>query len=223
MRYYLGIRLVYIWYIALAWEQLPRPKLPRTVPLPSPMAKLTLHELFPELRGKLGGLVVRKIRGRYYLSRKPESHKKPTTGQKAFRARFRQASNYARAVQRNPELKAFYEPLARKLDLRVRAVAISDWFHPPKVEALDLSGYRGRAGDVIKIRARAKIGVQAVHVRIVRATGELLEQGDATGRGSNTWHYTATTDALPNTPLRIEAQALTRPHHSDTLKQPWTA
>src|SRR6266498_2601787 len=132
------------------------------------MAKLTLHALVGQLQGKLGGLVIRKIRGRYYLSAKPEPRKKPTPGQKAFRLRFRIASDYAKHVQRTPALKAFYEPLAR---------------------AIDLSAYHGRAGDPILVQASAKVGVASVGVRITGANGQLVEKGEAIFL-KRRWRYT---------------------------------
>lgn len=97
------------------------------------MAKLITNGWLESLRGKLGGVVIRKIRGKFYISEKGSSPRKSTAAQKAHRAQFSKASAYAREVQKNPELLAFYAPFARKLDLRIRAVAISDWFDPPTV------------------------------------------------------------------------------------------
>jgi hypothetical protein len=182
------------------------------------MAKLTLHELIPELRGKLGNAVVRKIRGKYYMSRTPIASKKPTAGQKAFRARFREASQYARHVQRDAVLKAFYEPIARGLDLRVRAVAISDWFNPPKIDSMDLERYRGRVGDPIIVHASAKVGVASVRLRLTTATHTLIETGEATLEAGK-WHYTATKDVPPGTTVHIEALARNRPRHPAILQQ----
>jgi hypothetical protein len=36
------------------------------------MARISMHQFLKELRGNVGGLVVRKIRGKYFLSRKAE-------------------------------------------------------------------------------------------------------------------------------------------------------
>ena len=186
------------------------------------MAKLSLNALVGELHGKLGDLVIRKIRGRYYIGAKPTPQKKPTAGQKAFRQRFWMASNYARHVQRDPTLKAFYEPIARELGLRVRAVAISDWFNPPKIEALDLGRYRGRVGDAIVVRASAKVGVSNVQLRITTATSrQLIETGDATFRAGR-WRYTATRDVTPGTTVHIRALARNRPEHPAILEQTHT-
>src|SRR5437660_1718735 len=128
------------------------------------MAQISFNSFLKEVHGKVGNLVVRKIGGRYYFSERPQTldEREPTAGQVGFRKRFRQASDFARRVQRTPELHAFYAPFAKARDLRVRAIAISDWFHPPTVDAIELKGYRGKRGGVILIRATDKYGVAKV-------------------------------------------------------------
>jgi hypothetical protein len=96
--------------------------------------------------GKIGNYVFRTIRGRRYLSRCPESRKKPTAAQKEHWNRFRSASTHALRVQQDPVLHAFYAPIATARMLRVRAVAIGDWFNPPVIEEINLGSYCGQAG-----------------------------------------------------------------------------
>src|SRR3954470_23388146 len=102
------------------------------------MPKVVLHRFFRQLHGAFDGIVVRKIGKHHFLSNPPKVNpeRKPTANQLAFRARFAEASIYARRVQRDPELLAYYEPLAKERGRRVRAVAISDWFNPPTVDAI---------------------------------------------------------------------------------------
>ncbi len=92
------------------------------------MARLSVNALLGELRGSVDRLVVRKIGGQYFIGRKPEPQRKrrPTPAQVAHRDRFRHASAYAQAVQRNPALHAFYASLAAARHVPVRALAISD-------------------------------------------------------------------------------------------------
>lgn len=188
------------------------------------MAKISFHQFLQEVRGNLGGFVVRKIRGQYFIGPKPgqEWKHQPTAGQKAFRRRFRLASQYAQAVQRNPELHAFYAPLAKERDLRVRALAISDWFDVPKVTAVDLARYRGRAGDSITIRATDRFGVVRVQVDILTADGHALERGNAVAR-SKTWRYTATTTLPRDQPVTIHVRAYDRPQNAGEWKATWPA
>lgn len=186
------------------------------------MAKLTINSLLKELRGKVDGAVIRKIRGNYYLHRKPrpDPRRKPTSPQTTHRSRFKHASEYAKAVQRDPQLHDFYLPIAKQRDLRVRAVAIGDWFHPPKVVAIDLGRYHGRRGDVIVIRATDDIGVASVHVSLQVPGGQHLEQGEAIAKGKS-WHYTATAAVPRGKTLEITAIARDRPNHMDKRVAAW--
>ncbi len=187
------------------------------------MAKLTVNSLLKGLRGKIDNLVVREIRGQLFIGRKPRprgKRSKPTPAQAAHRGRFKAASEYAKAVQRDAALLAFYAPFARARGLRVRAVALSDFFHPPKVEAIDLRRYRGRAGDPITVRATDAFGVVSVTVSICSATGAVLETGEASLRARR-WHYTATRTLAAGQPVTVEAVAYDRPRRQGTLQVAW--
>lgn len=186
------------------------------------MATLIPHALLQELRGNVDGLVIRKIRGRYFLSRKPEQdeNRQPTAGEQAFRRRFRLASSWAQRVQSTPELHDFYAPFAKKRDLRVRAVAISDWFHPPVVQAIDLKGYRGRAGDRIVVRAHDEFGVKAVRLTLSGSSGRSLETGLAILH-RKVWRYTTTATAPAGETITIEAIAYDRPDQKGKLAVTW--
>jgi hypothetical protein len=173
-----------------------------------------------QVTGKIGNYVFRKIRGRYYLGRCPESRKKPTEAQKEHRSRFRAASAYAQWVQRNPKFHAFYAPIAEARGLRVRAVAIGDWFHPPQVEGIDLGMYRGQAGDTIGVRATDDIGVVRVRVRIEGPDREQIELGEAVLE-AGLWRYAAKVTLPAEKAVTIEVTAYDRPDHQARLKVNW--
>jgi hypothetical protein len=188
------------------------------------MAQISLHQFLRELRGKVDDVVIRKIRGKYFVSRKPKprSNYKPSAGQKAHRGRFKAASAWAGAVQRDPKLLAYYAPFAKQRDLRVRAVAIADWFGIPEVNSVDLRRYAGRAGNVITIRATDEFGVTRVAVIILDANHDTVEQGDAVLRGKS-WRYTATTTLARKATVTIKIQAYDRAHRAGEWKTAWPA
>lgn len=189
------------------------------------MAKLTDQSLLKGMRGRVGDIVVRKIGGRLFVSLRParpgkRDKRKPTPAQVAHRKRFQAASRYAEKVQCDATLHAFYAPFAKARGLRVRAVALSDFFHPPKVESIDLRRYRGRAGDPIVIRARDEFGVVRVNVLLRDATGAVLEQGEAQLRARR-WLYQATQSLAAGQSITIEALAYDRPKECGALKIAW--
>jgi len=67
---------------------------------------------------------------------------------------------------------------------------MADWFHAPQVLAIDLSGWNGAAGEVVRVQAYDDILVKHVIVRFNDADGELLEEGAATETGNLWWAYT---------------------------------
>jgi len=186
------------------------------------MGKLALNGFIKHLRGNVDGLVVRKIRGQYYLGSRARAKpdREPTAGQRAFRRRFHFASEFARRVQRDPELHAYYLPFARRRDIRVRAVAISDWFNPPKVTALDVSRYRGRRGDRIDVRATDLYGVGRVTVTLFGPDQRPLETGECVRQGKS-WQYTATQTIAPGQAVEILARAYDRPQQVGELRLAW--
>jgi hypothetical protein len=169
------------------------------------MSDVELNETINGYRGSIGKLVFKKYKGRTIVGRKVKSSKPPTEGQLAQRAEFREASDFAKTVKADPDLLAFYEPIAKQRDVTVRVVAMGDYMTKPTIKPLDLSGYRGQAGDVIVIKATDDIGLKALHVSI-SSQGTLVEHGPAEeiGVGSGKWAYTATTSVALGSDLSIE-------------------
>ncbi len=58
-------------------------------------------------------------------------------------------------------------------------MAVQDYMRPPAATAPDASGYRGRAGDAIRVQATDDFGVAGVQGRILAPGGALLEEGPA--------------------------------------------
>ena len=130
------------------------------------MSDVELNETINGYRGSIGKLVFKKYKGRTIVGRKVKSSKPPTEGQLAHQADFKDASAFAKSVQANPALLAFYGPIAKQRDVTVRVVAMGDYMKKPVIKPLDLSGYKGRVGDVIKIRAIDDLGFANLQVEI---------------------------------------------------------
>lgn len=91
--------------------------------------------------------------GQTILCRKPtfSDQRVFSPAQREHQARFREASAYAKqAAQRVP----IYAEKAKKTGQPAYNVALADFMHPPEILGIDLSGYTGKAGEVIRIQAR---------------------------------------------------------------------
>jgi hypothetical protein len=77
-------------------------------------------------------------------------------------------------------------------------VAMADWFHAPEILEIDLEGWSGEAGQVLRIRAQDDVQVQHVAVAITDEADTLLEQGSAVDVGALWWEYTTTGTASGN-------------------------
>ena len=69
--------------------------------------------------------------------------------------------------------------------------------HPPEILALDLSGYTGKAGQVIRIQARDDVKVERVSVAITDENQQMVEQGVAIADASEVWWTFSTTADCP--------------------------
>jgi hypothetical protein len=93
------------------------------------MAKVKLNSPFAEISGAVGDFVFRKGKkeGEAILAKRPRKPKKPSKAQQAQWDRFTVAAAYATLALADPELCAYYEAEARKLDLQPRNVAMTDY------------------------------------------------------------------------------------------------
>ncbi len=86
---------------------------------------------------------------------------------------FREASAYAQTAkdQEVDVAKADGTPM------HPRNVAMADWLHEPQIKDIDLSGWSGLAGQMIRIQAADDVQVKQVTVVITDESGPVLEQG----------------------------------------------
>ena len=178
------------------------------------MAKIKFNGLVSEVRGGVGGLVVRKKGSKFTLSDKPDmSEVVPSQAQLGVRKMFGRAVAYGKTVMADPARLAFYEGLAEQKEMPAFSLCVGDYLNPPTMDDLDLSGYKGQVGDQILITTHDDIGVVKVRVELTRTDGSNIESGEAIelGAGSGNWAYIVTAPVATGTDIFIEAQAFDRP------------
>ena len=158
------------------------------------MSEANLNPTIDGYRGSIGRLVFKRYKGRTIVSKKPVVTVEPSPAQLAQRQRFKEGAAFAKFAQADPDLRAFYEPIALRREISVFALAMGDFLTKPSIKSLDLSNYQGRVGDIISITATDDIGLADVDVNIISNQGTPIERGKAveTGVGSGKWTYTAT-------------------------------
>jgi hypothetical protein len=178
------------------------------------MAKIKFNGLVSEVRGGIGGLVVRKSRGKFMLSDKPDmSEVEPSQMQVGQRKRFGRAVAYGKTVMADPASLAFYEGLAEQKEMPAFSLCVGDYLNEPTIDSLDLSGYKGNVGDRILITTQDDIGVVRLNVELTRTDGANIECGQAIelGAGSGSWVYIATVPVPIGTDIFVEAEGFDRP------------
>ena len=148
------------------------------------MAKVRSNILVQGLSGKLGDQVVfRHLRdGRTVVCAPPDfSNRKLSRDQKAHHSKFKEGAAYAReAAKTNP----IYAELAAGTIKNAYNIALSDWFHAPKIHHVEVKD------GVIRIQASDNVRVASVKVAILDEKAVVLEQGETMPVDDLWWSYT---------------------------------
>ena len=101
------------------------------------------------------------------------------------------------------------------LDVSAYNMAVSDYYHVPEVGDVDISGYQGKTGELIRVRVEeGRIGAAEVRVAIASPAETILEEGLAAMETDGlTWWYAAQRDLAPGQPLWITVTAFDQPGH----------
>jgi hypothetical protein len=159
------------------------------------MAKQKNNVVTHGLSGKIGDLLVFSQRdGKTIVSKVAQRKAKATKKQKAQRKRFQRAILYARAIIHSEKGQVYQDVAAKKGGVSGYNIAVADFLHAPDIENVDLSDYKGKIGNEIRIEATDDFAVESVHVEISSANGSIVEEGNAVKNESGIWIYTATTD-----------------------------
>jgi hypothetical protein len=155
--------------------------------------------------------------GRIIMTDKPilEDQRTVTDPQKSHRETLHEATTYARYA----EGEDVYINAARETGSTAYNLAIVDWLGAPKVLEINVDGWTGAIGQMIRVKARDNVMVARVGVVIRDAKANILEAGEAVQaeEGSAWWNYT-TQSPVPLTPFpTVEAIAQDLPGNKDSF------
>jgi len=163
----------------------------------------------------MSGNLERKILFKHYgnktiITTFPDRSKvKLTEGQKKENTRFREAMAYARSQMADPVSKAEYKAKAKGLQ-KPHNVAIADFYHPPEIKHIDVTGFHGHKNDSITIQAVDDFKVLKVMLSISDKEGALLETGEASQMNKWNWKYKVVNDCDAES-IQITATAWDKP------------
>jgi len=184
------------------------------------MAKITLNPALKAFHGKIGGLVFKQFAGKEIVASAPGPRSNWTEGQLAQRQQFKLAAIYGKTALANPDTKTIYEAKSKQSGVPVFALTVADFFNPPVVDEVDLSGYSGQVGDTIKITAHDDFKVTGVQVVVRDNGGAVVEQGAATLSATDgSWQYKATATLAQGQAVVIEVSATDLPGHKGIKTQ----
>lgn len=140
-------------------------------------------------------------------SRRANKDAKPTPRQVDAQDKFTEASDYARRMMEDPDMKALYASYAAA-GKNAYNMALKDAYNPPVIQHISVVNYQGGPGDTIVVRAVDQFRVYQVSVAIYSADGVQLEAGLAfQGRNGKDWTYTAVGNNPAEMGVRIVATA----------------
>ena len=163
------------------------------------MAKIKRTPLLRGISGAVGkSLVLRQMQdGSMVMGEMPDfSDRVFSQGQLAHQSRFQRAAQYARlAAKTNP----IYGELARGTMKTAYNIALSDWFNPPVIRAI-----QRREGRLLE-DATDNVLVTKVPVTILDEEGGVREKGEGMRGEGDWWEYVSSTEGN----VLVEAWGLT--------------
>jgi hypothetical protein len=139
------------------------------------MAMLDPNTVIGILQGKIGDLVfVRTKNGKVIVRHRPVRRTHSTAGELAGQSLLAQANVYVKRIRQEPDQYAVYQRAATLNGKRACDLAKADFYHPPVINDVDLSGYGGNTGEVIRVEAVDDFGLTSVMLTISELDGSLV-------------------------------------------------
>jgi hypothetical protein len=176
------------------------------------MPKVTFHKFVQNISGTFDGLTFYEADGQNLVRQHSSIRPERSERQQANSSRFVSAGRYASAATADPAARAVYKAACRGHQ-NPRNLAIRDFLSPPVIEALDLNGYAGRAGDPVRIKAIDDFEVLEMRLEIRDPEGAVIEEGlaEPVTYDKREWVYRARTDVSNGRNVSLKAIAKDRP------------
>ncbi|MGA7193094.1 MAG: hypothetical protein WBW94_05625 [Anaerolineales bacterium] len=172
------------------------------------MAKVRHNVVVEGLGGMLGKqLVFKKDKaGRTIISYRPtyDENRAFSPAQEAQQEAFREAVAYGKSAKDDTA----YVDKSKGTTQSPFNVAVADYLHEPQILDIDISGWNGAVGQLIRVKAIDDVKVAQVTVVITDENGTVLEQGAAVAADGLWWQYTTTQAASGSPKVMVSVQDL---------------
>jgi hypothetical protein len=170
-----------------------------------------INKLIDSLSGHVGNFIFYEADGQNLSRTMPEIIAERTAKQKASSERFLAAQRYAATALADPLLKAAYKAACRGHQ-NPRNLAIRDALRLPVVESIDLDGFTGNPGQIVRVKATDDFRVVEVKVSVRGPAGELIEEGIAKlSSEASEWRYTTKVEVPSGQSVLVVAVARDNP------------
>ncbi len=183
------------------------------------MSKTNLNALTHKYSGKFGNhFIFRNVKGKSVMAALPDrKNVTASEAQQAVRRRFASAARYAKKILLDPDMLAAYTAKAEANgnEHSPRILAMTDYLRPPWIDEIDISGYYGNAGEIIRVIAGDDFNVAEVTVKIIDSAGTEAEAGICQFDSQEVWwEYTTTQEVVLEPGVEIVATARDIPGHT---------
>jgi len=177
------------------------------------MAILSSSSPLQGLTGLIGNTMFRTVNGKTVVShyRKPDKRKakrKETELQKLYRARFAEASRYAKEALRDIDTYEYYKRKAKKLGVpNAYTAAITDYMRKGSIEKIDASKFE-KKGEVVVRTTRKDLDFTSLTLNVTTRNGDIIIQTIAKRQGNGLWsfRYPGVPPKLSEVRLWVEAR-----------------
>jgi len=160
------------------------------------MSKIKNNPIMKGASGMLGKTVVYRQSkdGSVVMANKPRTSGYFTDKQLLVQSRFEAASQYANAQIKDPVSKAEYAAAGASKNRSAHQAAMTDYLRKPRMIDCNTDNYTGVVGTTIDVTAFDDFKLTSVQVKILSATGTVIEQGTAVSQTltPSIYRYTAT-------------------------------
>ena len=176
------------------------------------MAVVRMNDLTEGLSGKIGKIIFRTYRGKTYASSRPRKRKKQSEQQRSNREKFKLATQYAKRMMNDADMKAYYKKIAEQLALpNAYTAAITDYMRKPQITEVDTKRYTAKPGSITISAGKKNFKLDAVNVIISSPDNQVIEVGSAGYEGEGQWVFrTMLSSPYPYTSFSVLVTATDR-------------
>jgi hypothetical protein len=187
------------------------------------MAIVRKNNFLKGARGLVGdNMVFKSWNGKTYLFSKAQPAKKQSQKQKENRSRFKEATLFAKSMMSDPQKKAEYKRIAKRLKLpNAYTAAITEYMRRPEIKHIDIARNISGGRQEVKADVRKKdFDIESVEISIFEKGEKLVEHGKMTKGGIISWKYYTNLNIYDRQDLQVLIRATDKTGNVVEIRKP---